>query len=255
MAEDPNNVVTHYAFYDIDKNGTKELFTATNTDDEFFARAAYYLKDGVSTYLADAETANARRASFQINEDGTISQTEISSGTGNGTTSIYRLRSDNTGVDLVKEIAIQQLEPAEKYPASEHPVDLKGLDWKPLSSAQSQTKSSDESTSVSTKSELDLEAIAQGDLSSLKGTYHGINGSNTFTFHGDHTITITSDNAEWDVEVTNFRKENGAAVFESTSGPERFYVVPAGVESTQAYPEADGNRDRVYVPHNAFYLD
>ena len=49
IASDINNV-SHYAFYDIDKNGSKELFTGTDVGNGIHPIALYYFKNDVSTY-------------------------------------------------------------------------------------------------------------------------------------------------------------------------------------------------------------
>ena len=70
VAEDPERTVTHYAFYDIDGNGTKELFTGgQNSTGAMYGAAVYYLNQSVSTYLAHSEVApvGGYRASFTIN--------------------------------------------------------------------------------------------------------------------------------------------------------------------------------------------
>lgn len=72
---DPENKVSHYAFYDIDGNGTKELLTGLGSDKPG-AVAIYYIKNGVSTYLAHSEVqpVGGGRAAFRINSDGTVTQ-------------------------------------------------------------------------------------------------------------------------------------------------------------------------------------
>lgn len=250
LVADPERVATIYAFYDIDDNGTKELFTGyTSTDGVNTPLAAYYLKDGVSTYLADnaVGAVGGRRASFQVNEDGTVSQTEVSSANGNGSTKLYKLKSDNSGFDVIQEVAIEKLEPQGTVPSNDHPVDLKNLEWKKLNIP--------ETTVTESTSKLDINAISQGDLSSMAGTYTGLNGGNTFTFNADGTGHITSSNSGWDVTFTNFRMEEGAAVFNTTSGPEMFRIVPAGVASSYDTEADDINHNRGYVNNNKFFLD
>lgn len=250
LRADPNRKATLYAFYDIDRNGTKELFSGyIDSNGVNQPLAVYYLKGGVPTYLAENAVGGAggRRAGFQVNEDGTVSQSEISSANGNGTITLYKLKEDNTGLDIIQEVTVEKLQPQGDIPSNDSPIDLSQLEWQNLSIPE-------ESRPVNSKS-IDVMAISQGDLSSIVGTYTGLNGGNTFTFNINGTGHITSSNAGWDVAFTNFHLENGAAVFNTTNGPEMFYIVPAGVASAYDTDDTDINRNRGYVNHNKFYLD
>lgn len=254
IVSDSQRVATHYAFLDIDGNGTKELITAIQKNSEIILVGAYYLKKDVSTYLADGTTAavGGRRAAFQINQDGTVSQIEISSGTGKGTLTLYRLRGDNSGLDIVQEVTIEKLQPTQEIASNENPIDLTTLDWQMLDLRQTET---------TTKRKLDIMAVGQGDLSSIAGTYTGLNGGNRFTFNADGTGSASSSNAEWSVRYINFRVEDGMAVFNAEGQPTVYYIIPAGVDSPNSSLIAqwdDSTRDRVYVSGsgvNIFFLD
>lgn len=204
VMEDPSRTVTHYAFYDIDSNGTKELFTGIDNGGEILAAAVYYLKNGVSTYLADSATAQAggRRASFQVNEDGTVSQQELLSGTGEGMVTLYRLRTDNSGVDILKEVEIEKLEPKEEIPSNNNPVDLSSLDWKQLElPTKENSKSSDSHTSSTISDSLNgkyiseefggysMEISEDTNVKIIMGPVFGTGTMNTV----EQTITLNSD--------------------------------------------------------------
>lgn len=96
---------THYAFVDIDGNGTAELLTGHLLNGRVSPAALYYLKHGVPTYLARVYVAGAGggRESFVIYQDGTVETIAWHSGSGQGTAILYQLATDNSGVLVLGE--------------------------------------------------------------------------------------------------------------------------------------------------------
>ena len=94
-----------YAFYDIDGNGTKELLTGHYFKGQNYLAAIYYLKQGVSTYLAQSRVASAggSREVTTIYTDGTVFYAQWHSLSPDAKGYLYQLKSDNSGVDVLKE--------------------------------------------------------------------------------------------------------------------------------------------------------
>ncbi|MEI4335092.1 hypothetical protein V9Z67_09180 [Streptococcus suis] len=135
VAEDPERTVTHYAFYDIDGNGTKELFTgAQDSVGNIYGLAVYYLNNSISTYLVHSEVApvGGYRASFTINSDGTVTQYEWTSFRGEGTKKTYQLASDNSEAILLEEKEIIMGSSEQQAEADPNPLDLAILNWQVL---------------------------------------------------------------------------------------------------------------------------
>ena len=135
VAEDPERTVTHYAFYDIDGNGTKELFTGgQNSTGAMYGAAVYYLNQSVSTYLAHSEVApvGGYRASFTINSDRTVTQYEWTSFRGEGIKKTYQLASDDGAAILLEEKEIIMGSAEQQAEADPNPLDLSILNWQVL---------------------------------------------------------------------------------------------------------------------------
>ena len=135
VAEDPERTVTHYAFYDIDGNGTKELFTGgQNSTGAMYGAAVYYLNQSVSTYLAHSEVApvGGYRASFTINSDRTVTQYEWTSFRGEGIKKTYQLVADDSSAILVQEKEIIMGSAEQQAEADPNPLDLSILNWQVL---------------------------------------------------------------------------------------------------------------------------
>ncbi|HFI0346465.1 TPA: hypothetical protein ACGOWL_001923 [Streptococcus suis] len=135
VAEDPERTVTHYAFYDIDGNGTKELITGgQNSMGAMYGAAVYYLNQSVSTYLAHSEVApvGGYRASFTINSDRTVSQYEWTSFRGEGIKKTYQLAVDDSAAVLLEEKEIIMGSAEQQAEADPNPLDLSILNWQVL---------------------------------------------------------------------------------------------------------------------------
>lgn len=135
VAEDPEGTVTHYAFYDIDGNGTKELITGVqDSTGAMYGAAVYYLNQSVSTYLAHSEVApvGGYRASFTINSDRTVTQYEWTSFRGEGIKKTYQLAADDSAAILLEEKEIIMGSAEQQAEADPYPLDLAILNWQVL---------------------------------------------------------------------------------------------------------------------------
>ena len=137
-----------YALMDIDKNGTNELITGHHSNGAYYLAAIYYLNQGTSTYLAQSKVASAggSRESATIYTDGTVFYAQWHSLSPDAKGYLYQLKSDNSGVDVLKEADFQIAgvdSNSEKSVdsvfglASKKEVDLASLTWKDIESYQS----------------------------------------------------------------------------------------------------------------------
>lgn len=126
---------THYAFLDVDGNGTAELLTAHFFDGRVSPAAIYYLQHGVSTYLARSYVASGGggRESFTVYHDGTVEWDRWGSASGQGTATLYQLAPDNSGHWVVGEAPIDMrtsgvLDPRQ-FNQGRVAVDMSSLNW------------------------------------------------------------------------------------------------------------------------------
>lgn len=126
---------THYAFVDIDGNGTAELLTGHLLGERLSPAALYYLKNGVPTYLARTYVASAGggRESFVIYQDGTVETVAWHSGSGQGTAILYQLAADNSGVLVLGEADFDMRAAGNANPiqfgSSRTPIAIETLGW------------------------------------------------------------------------------------------------------------------------------
>lgn len=228
---DPDNKVSHYAFYDIDGNGTKELLTGISSNNEQAqAVAIYYLKNGVSTYLAHSEVqpVGGGRAAFSINSDGTVTQLQWLSQNGEGMQTTYKLVADNSGASVIEE---KPFKVGQDIPADTG-LDLTNFDWQPLSVPAVIP----EVAPVATK-EMDLDAIRAGDYSSLYGTWAKPNGE-TIVFDASSFGTGNG-------QISYVKDIKNTLMFSNGIPTSGVSFIPKGVE----YGDSDTSRDR-YNPIN-----
>ena len=176
-----------YAFYDIDGNGTKELLTGHYFKGQYYLAAIYYLNQGVSTYLAQSRVASAggSREVTTIYTDGTVFYAQWHSLSPDAKGYLYQLKSDNSGIDVLKEADFQITgvdSNSEKSVgsvfglASKKELDLSSLRWKDIENYQATTSVGNQKEQ-SRSSQLDLEAIQKGDYSSIEGRWRNGKGS------------------------------------------------------------------------------
>ena len=176
-----------YTFYDIDKNGTNELITGHHSNGVYYLAAVYYLNQGTSTYLAQSKVASVggSRESATIYTDGTVFYAQWHSLSPDAKGYLYQLRSDNSGVDVLKEADFQIAGVDPNSESGQHTVfgtgskkelDLSSLKWKDIENYQATTSVGNQKKQ-SGSSQLDLEAIQKGDYSSIEGRWRNGKGS------------------------------------------------------------------------------
>lgn len=94
---------THYTFYDVDNNGIDELITSRQSSDNKHIAAIYYLKNGVSTYIAQNYIDNTQRYWMAIYADGTIESVNWQSASGDGVAELIAIKSDNSDVSTIEK--------------------------------------------------------------------------------------------------------------------------------------------------------
>ena len=247
-----------YAFYDIDGNGTKELLTGHYFKGQNYLAAIYYLKQGVSTYLAQSRVASAggSREATTIYTDGTVFYAQWHSLSPDAKGYLYQLRSDNSGIDVLKEADFQIAgvdSNSEKSVdsvfglASKKEVDLSSLTWKDIESYQSKSSiGAEDNPEISTQ--MDLSSIQNGDFSSIEGTWKNGNGEElTFDKNGLVTNGLKLGNQ---FKMVNSYLEGGV----SYGGPgAAILFIPAGVDMTMTLDNqkimdaSNRKRDRILI--------
>ena len=224
-----------YTFYDIDKNGTNELITGHHSDGAYYLAAIYYLNQGTSTYLAQSKVASAggSRESATIYADGTVFYAQWHSLSPDAKGYLYQLRSDNSGIDVLKEADFQIAgvdSNSEKSAASvfglasKKELDLSSLTWKDIESYQSKSSvGAEDNPEISTQ--MDLSSIQNGDFSSIEGTWKNGNGEElAFDKNGLVTNGLKLGNQ---FKIVNSYLEGGI----SYGGPgAAILFIPAGVD-------------------------
>ncbi|MGX7775863.1 hypothetical protein ACVV62_01620 [Streptococcus pluranimalium] len=237
IASDINNV-SHYAFYDIDKNGSKELFTGTDVGNGIHPIALYYLKNNVSTYLAHSEVASGGgyRSSFEVNADGTVTRLEWTSHQGKGSLQKIRLNPDNSGFTTVEEKAIIMGSEEQQASMAENPIDLSGLNWQVLGKenvATSKTAIPDSSSTSYT-------------FEHLVGTWKNAKGDE-ITISADKMVTMNGSQGQaGDLSNTNNQWGTGVQPIGSRSGGYGIRYLPVG-DTASNKDQSDKSKERLLV--------
>ncbi|HFU4203175.1 TPA: DUF6287 domain-containing protein [Streptococcus suis] len=164
-----------YAFYDIDGNGTMELLTATqNNDGSMFLYGVYYINGSTPTLLTEGFIGGtAARSAITIYTDGTVLGYGWSSGTGDGGGTLYELQKNNTEAKEAKTISDLNVGnddvDARFGKTSSDVLKLESLDWQQF----------EENTSIKATNltGMNVDAIVNGDFSSVAGTWRNASGS------------------------------------------------------------------------------
>ncbi|GGE24661.1 hypothetical protein [Streptococcus himalayensis] len=159
-----------YALYDVDGNGTKELLTASISDNQsIFVTGIYYQKQGQPTLLAQGFVAGngGARSSFNLYKDGTVLSIGWSSGTGDGIGLLYQLSKDGGEAQKIEEQDFRVVgsdASAVFGKSSDLKIDVDSLEWQMFDQLE-------------TPSEAEKSSSAQGilpeELSNLAGTWTG----------------------------------------------------------------------------------
>ncbi|MEQ9764658.1 hypothetical protein [Streptococcus jiangjianxini] len=237
VAADDNNV-SHYAFYDIDHNGSKELFTGTDVGSTIHPIALYYLKNHVSTYLAHSEVASGGdyRSGFEVNADGTVTHVEWTSHQGKGSLKKMRLNPDNSGVTIIEEKAIVISSAEEKASMDDNSLDLSSLDWKKLdkvATTSSETKTTEPNPKRYT-------------FDNLVGTWKNAKGDKV-TISSDKTVDLNGSQGQaGDLSNTNNRWGTGVQPSGSRIGGYGIRYLPAK-EAASDQDQSDKSKERLLI--------
>lgn len=241
IASYPNEYrVGKHTFYDIDGNGTDEMIVGNGS----FAYALYYLENGVPTELVSSNVSSVGgvRQGFSIYKNGQVSYMDISSFNREGTITDYQLKSDNTGVDIIKELDYKIGETADDGLQDVETLDYSTLTW------QSAFDAAD--------AQMDINAIQNKDYSSIAGTWQNTKGG-VLTFNANG---IVGDNLTVD-PFNNATVENGILSTSVSAAPTGSYMIkfaPQGtffVTDTLENEVSDVSKDRIWTGQQYNYTD
>lgn len=234
-----------YAFYDVDNNGTSEMFIGLPaTDGSVYATGFYYWNGSEPVLLAEtfAGSAGGARSGFTVYKDGTVIATAWSSGTGDGTAILYQLSKENgvaatldtrdvkMGVDDVNAVFGK---------SEEMIIDLNQLKWKEFGDVTGSTPA------PAKQSGMDTQAILSGDLSSIEGTWRSSAGY-SFTIKGN---TFTDEHKSY--TIARIKEDSGKVnwtLTEVMSSPPIYVMFPAGtpLSGVRTYT-SDESKDRIFL--------
>lgn len=241
-----------YAFHDIDGNGTPEFLVGIkSTTGHMVLNGLYYIADNSPKLLAEAFVgSSAARAGIVIYNDGTIASSGWSSGTGEGSSTLFALQADDSPAQEVQKVSdirinIDNLNAA--FGKSMNQIlGLESLTWQELSSHAARTV---ESQSTSSEEGADLNALRTGDFSSIQGTWRNSKGDG-FTISGG-TMTFSRDGKTYTMTVPK-DGETGLwwTLAEARTSPPVYIIYPVG-RSIIKYPDgiyiSDESRDRIFL--------
>lgn len=245
-----------YAFVDLDQDGKNELFTGSlNKDGTVYATSLYYLKDNKPTLLVQQFVGGtAARSGLTVYQGGSVSSYSWSSGTGQGWGSLYQL---NKGAEATKvldgEFDLQNGISSINTAFGKTDADIFNLDKLNWQAFETSPSSSSADTPTKTSSGMDVQAIANGDYSSIVGSWKAGDpkyGNMIFT---TNSVQTTFENGSTGVPQFSGMKieEQGHLVSGISYGSTGAVIafVPAGVNvsSGQYVDASDTSRDRIWA--------
>lgn len=243
VLRDPKN--QRYAFYDVDDNGTSELFIGwLSTDGKVYEGSFYYWDGNQPVILAQsfAGSSGGARSSFRVYNDGTVLSRAWSSGTGDGQSILYQLPKDKgraTTLDT-KDVKMGVDDTDALFGKSkEMYFNTDQLKWKEFDVSTASTPA------PSAESGMDVEAILAGDFSSIEGTWSSDKGE-PFTISGN-----TFSRGGQNFTITGMRETNGQVnwtLAEVMSSPPIYVMFPAGtpLSGVRSYA-SDESKDRIFL--------
>ena len=242
-----------YSFVDLDQNGTSEMVVAEEgTDKQRYIIGVYYLHGEVPTLLGQGLVAGVggSRSTVQIYTDGKVLSLAWSSGTGEGTGTLYELQNQGVEAKVFVEKDIQMgtgdLSSQFGYTTSDL-LDLERLDWQHFTFSNSPAEKEEGASSLT---QMNLDAVLTGDLPSINGTWTSKSGT-SFRIDGK-TFTAITDGAETAYTISNIRRQEGKVVWalaEVMASPPAYVLVPIGTPiSTQLRTySSNESRERIYL--------
>lgn len=243
VLRDPKN--QRYAFYDVDDNGTSELFIGwLSTDGKVYEGSFYYWDGNQPVILAQsfAGSSGGARSSFRVYNDGTVLSTAWSSGTGDGQSILYQLPKDKGRAATLdtRDVKMGVDDTDALFGKSkEMYFNTDQLKWKEFDDVAGSTQA------PTNKSGMDTKAILAGDLSSIQGTWRSDAGY-SFTIEGN---TFTDERKTY--TIARIKEDSGKVnwtLAEVMSSPPIYVMFPAGtpLSGVRSYA-SDESKDRIFL--------
>ncbi|MGT2716546.1 DUF6287 domain-containing protein [Streptococcus respiraculi] len=199
-----------YTFLDVNQDGQNELLVGSfQQDQQIFPVALYYLDNKTPNLLSEGFVAGhgGARNAFRIYQNGDVVAASWSSGTGEGTATLYQFSADSTQPKQIDQnefqlgpIKLDQL--CGKSKTEE--LDLVALNWASFETPQKPASATD----TAGKS-MDINAVATGDFSSLAGTWKNGKGR-VLTIQADGTVNYQDvPDRNYYVNLNYAKIENG----------------------------------------------
>ncbi|MEY8463663.1 DUF6287 domain-containing protein [Streptococcus merionis] len=234
----------NYAFYDINKDGVDEMLVSAQQSERYLL-ALYYLKDSQPSVLGESYAAShgGARSSVSIYQDGAVLVDKWSSGNGNGIASAYQIQS--AGATETGSVTYQRREfNATDLGLTGEVLDLDSVMWKSFLGEKTESSNQEQETS-SQKQSMDIQAIVQGDFSSVAGVWRNGKGD-TLEFSSSGLIGSST------LQVGEIQNQWLTAGLSSGIFGAAFYFIPSGVtlpsedQNGEVYSDvSDKSRDRL----------
>ena len=228
-----------YAMVDMDKNGIDELIVSSKNGSEILD--IFTLKDQKVIRLTNAENKMqmlGTRFKAYLLEDGNLyTQWNPFAGDPQTIHTIWKLNSSGDKLEKVKEAKTED----EVSPGAR--MNLSSLAWKSVTEKFAETASS---TNKNVSSKMDINAIKNGDFSSIEGTWELPGGEAKLTFDKNGLI---DSNGQF-ISLDQASIENGyliARIGYSTTSAVIFFI-PAGQklpDSASKTDRSDSTKDRM----------
>lgn len=146
IAQSPDKLL--FSYHDIDQKGDKELLVGmSDSQGNVYPVSLHYLEDGEPELLAEtyAAAVGGDRVGFILYKDGSVLQSAISSGSGRGQATLYKLDPKGGEAKKVEEQAIQlgQSDLHSQFGHTEDDIlEMDAIDWGPIGSLDTKTSSS-----------------------------------------------------------------------------------------------------------------
>lgn len=237
-------VTGHYAFYDINQDGTDELLIG-NADG---LSAIYTLKDGKPVFVkgAGVPQVGGLRSILTIFQDGLIMYVVGYSTDPNWHALAYQIQSGEIIEVKQREFTqFQGIDPVEVLEISSERVDLTTLAWTAIASTAKDEEATTSETAV--VEQADVAAIFAGDTTSIEGTWTNSKGETVTIADGQ----ISYKDRQVPFEVSPFINNTELPLLTlqtgeySPYGEFAYLVMPAGNAAYLERGESDITKDRI----------
>ena len=238
-----------YAMVDMDKNGIEELIVSSKNGSEILD--IFTLKDSKAIRLTNAENKMqmlGTRFKAYLLEDGNL-YTQWNPFAGDPKTfyAVWKLNSSGEKLEKIKEaLTEEELNPGTR-------MNLSGLTWKSVTEKFTETAPS---TNQNASGKMDINAIKNGDFSSIEGRWSTGNGGQDLVFSKNGLI----EPAEFYVDINGavFRDGYLITAYRAPTIGAQLDMIPAGVviptvtEPNYVKDASDTSKDRMIIhqaPH------